>query len=58
MPATLVMPLVTIDEAENAWKTYQELCRRLLDDNEDYVTIKGKKAKKRSAYQKLARFTE
>ena len=41
--------------AVKAWDAYQLLCKKLLDDS-DYANIKGKMAKKRSGFTKLARF--
>jgi hypothetical protein len=50
-----LMPLIGPDMALRAWQTYQELCKKLLDEA-DYANIKGKMAKKRSGFTKLARF--
>ena len=49
-----VMP-INVDAAVARWKAYQELCVKILTDD-DYATISGKKARKRSGWRKLARF--
>jgi hypothetical protein len=51
-----LMPLVNIEAAVAAWDAYQDLCKRVLDEKTDYANIKGKLAKKRSGFSKLARF--
>ncbi|GAH34693.1 unnamed protein product [marine sediment metagenome] len=51
--ATLVP--IDVDAAVARWKAYQRLCKEILDED-DYVTIGGKKARKRSGWRKLARF--
>ena len=48
------LPAMTPQAAAHAMKTYQEICRSMLDAS-DYAEIAGKKYKKRSAYRKLAR---
>ncbi len=45
--------IVDVDAAEAFMDNYQELVIRLLDDS-DYQLINGKKAKKKSAWRKLA----
>ena len=45
--------IVDVDAAAAFMENYQELVNRLLDEN-DYQLINGKKAKKKSAWRKLA----
>lgn len=52
---TLDVMAINVDAAVTKWRAYQELCRRILTDD-DYATIAGKKARKRSGWRKLARF--
>jgi hypothetical protein len=51
-----LMPLVNVQSAVAAWNAYQDLCKQVLDEKTDYANIKGKLAKKRSGFSKLARF--
>jgi hypothetical protein len=51
-----LMPLVAPAQALAAWNAYQDLCKQVLDEKTDYANIKGKLAKKRSGFSKLARF--
>jgi len=51
--ATVKLP-VSVDEALRQWAEYQELTRKLLNDN-DYQRLGGKKFKKKSAWRKYAR---
>ena len=46
---------IDVDRSIEEWKDYQRLCREILDDD-DYVQIKDKKARKRSGWAKLRRF--
>ena len=48
------LPAMSPTAALAAMRTYQEICRKMLDAT-DYAEIAGKKYKKRSAYRKLAR---
>lgn len=50
----VAMP-INVDAAVARWDAYQSLCKRILTED-DYVTISGKKARKRSGWRKLARF--
>ena len=45
---------VNVENALEEWNAYQELTKKLLDDS-DYQEHKGKKYKKKSAWQKYAR---
>jgi hypothetical protein len=47
--------LVNVQASLEAWRAYQQLCQTVLDEN-DYATIKGRKARKRSGWAKLRRF--
>jgi hypothetical protein len=49
----IVMPVVTAEQAVEAWNTYQDLCRKLLVGS-DFQPISGKSFKKKSAWRKLA----
>lgn len=46
---------INVDAAVARWDAYQSLCKRILTED-DYATISGKKARKRSGWRKLARF--
>jgi hypothetical protein len=48
-----VIPLLSPEEAVEAWNRFLELKRQLLTD-EDYQTIAGKKFTKKSGFRKLA----
>jgi hypothetical protein len=53
----MTAPIIFIpspQDALDAWNAYQELCKKLLTDS-DYATIKGRKARKRTAWAKLRR---
>lgn len=50
-----VQPLMTAEAAVQAWKKFEELKERLLE-NEDYQTISGKRYIKRSGFRKIAVF--
>jgi len=52
---TVTVPTVDVKQSLQAWHAYQQLCRELLTQD-DYVTIKGVKARKRSGWAKLRRF--
>lgn len=51
--SALVRPAGTPNEIAQVFTDYQELCKRLLDD-QDYQSIGGKRFPKRSAWRKLA----
>ncbi len=46
---------IDVDAAVKRWEAYQSLCQKILTDD-DYATISGKKARKRSGWRKLGRF--
>ncbi|MFH1486640.1 MAG: hypothetical protein ABIH46_11260 [Chloroflexota bacterium] len=48
----ILRPVVSVQEAVQAWNEYQELCKALLTE-EDYQPIQGKRFKKKSAWRKL-----
>jgi len=54
VPSGIVAPLVSVDEAVEAWRQYLRLCEKLLDDS-DYQTIEGRLFRKKSGWRKLAR---
>lgn len=55
VPIETRLTMIDVDGAVAAYHAYLELCRRILDDN-DYATIRGIKARKRSGWAKLRRF--
>jgi len=56
VPIESIIPIpIDVDRSIKEWQDYQRLCREILDD-EDYVQIKDKRARKRSGWAKLRRF--
>lgn len=52
----IVKPAVTAQEAKEAWKSYQELKKAILDESEDIQIIQSRKFLKKSYWKKLATF--
>ncbi len=48
-------PLISVEEAIEAWKQYQDLINALMKEGDVYV-IRGKKKATKQGYQKIARF--
>lgn len=52
LPSLLIKPAASTDDVVDAWKNYQELKAKLLDDN-DYQLIQGKNCIKKSGWRKI-----
>lgn len=48
----IIRPVVSVDQAVEAWNQFQELKRRLLTDD-DFVNIGGRKAPRKTAFRKV-----
>ena len=56
VPAGIVMPAVSSEEALNAWKQYQDLKNKIVDKAVDVQQIEGKEFLKKSYWRKVATF--
>lgn len=52
-PVGILRPAGSLDAIAEAFKQYQQVCERILNDD-DYQTYEGKPRKKKSAWRKLA----
>ncbi len=50
------MPAVTTEQAVKAWKKYQDLKQKIIDETTDIQVIQGKKFLKKSYWRKVATF--